>query len=259
MKLLAGLMASIFIFCSCQKEVDFEGNNVVVTPTSGKILLYVEDASNTPLASIDSFDVTYDASDRVTSLVSRNSGSRILYDYSAGSSYIHDIMDGSTLNIREINYINSSLQLVDSTLQYNEVFDSSTSKMNYNAANELTELKFYDYSYLTGAELTGRDVYAYDGAGNATTYTNYDGSGNVSSTTTVIYTSNNAVKLSIYPPYYPSLYKKLPQSETTVDAATSSSITINYTYTFDASNRLSVEVLSYGGLGFSVTRKYIYE
>ncbi len=93
---------------SCQKDY---------TPQTGqstktKLKTYIEDASKTPYNSIDTFNISYDASDRIIS-VSNSGGSGFYYTYTA-TSYTMDLILAGQLNIRDISYINSD-QLVDST------------------------------------------------------------------------------------------------------------------------------------------------
>src|SRR5688572_25417492 len=99
MTIIAALV--ILAAASCQKE----NNPPTGQSTKTRIKTYIEDASKTPYNFIDTFNVAYDASDRVISIASTSSGSGFYYTYTA-TSYTMDLILGGQLNIRDISYIN---------------------------------------------------------------------------------------------------------------------------------------------------------
>jgi hypothetical protein len=238
------------VFTSCQKEIAVDD-----LPGAGSVKLrtYIEDARNTPYNAIDTFNVSYDGDGRIVSLISVSSGAKFLYQYNP-DNYVFDIKSQDHLIIRDVSYINGA-GLVDSTFQYNDTEDSSTMKLLYNAARQVTEEREYDFSMLTGAVLQGINSYVYDNNGNVTEYTEKTASGQIISVTS--YTYNNFLNtIFLVPGYRPLPYKNLPVTKSIYypGGGTESSTT---EYTFDNDSRVisEKETDSYGNF---VIKKYLY-
>jgi hypothetical protein len=226
-KIFLGILVTS-IFASCQKDISSENSG---TPVSNKVKTYTEDVTSGGTHSVTTFNVAYDASDRVVSITSAASpGDRFVFQYSNGS-YTGDIFNANVLSIHEDYFLNSN-SLLDSTFQYNDTNDSSTEKYLYNGAKQLVTLKEYDYSLVTGSELFNTTSYVYDGSGNAVTVTDN------SSITTYTYYPDLVNNLVLGTPYVP-VNKNLVKTTTVVSGGTT--VVLNHTYTFDASNRLSTE------------------
>ena len=90
-------------------------------------------------------NLSYDATGKITSLVSAaSSGDRFEYKYSSGS-FTLDLYNSNALSIHELLFLNSN-SFVDSTISDNGPGDSTSEKYEYNAANQLTKLTEYSIS-----------------------------------------------------------------------------------------------------------------
>jgi hypothetical protein len=215
------------IFSSCRKESSTINSG---TPAS-KVKTYTEDVTSWGVHSVITFNLIYDANDRLISMISAtSSGDRFEFQYSNGT-YTTDLYNSNTLSIHELFFINSN-SLLDSTFQYNDTDDSMTEKYLYNSAKQLITLKEYDYSLVTGSELFNTEDYVYDSNGNVIKIT-----GNSSVTTYDYYTDlvNNLVLGTSYLPVNKNLVKT-----TTVNSG-GIPVTLNHTYTFDSGNRIITE------------------
>ncbi|MEO8415577.1 MAG: hypothetical protein ABI472_18085 [Ginsengibacter sp.] len=237
----------IFIFVSCQKELST--NDPGTSPSSSKVKTYTEDVTSGGAHSVTTFNLAYDASDRLISLVSAtSSGDKFEYQYSNGS-YTMDLYNSNLLSIHEIFFINSNL-LVDSSFQYNDTKDSMTEKYVYNSAGQLTTLKQYDYSQVTGAVLFNVENYTYDSNGNTIRVTETSNN----SVTTYEYYTNLVNNLYIFNPYVPG-NKNLVM--TTINDSGGSTTTLSHFYTFDSANRLITEKIT-ADTGEIVIKTYTY-
>lgn len=227
----------ILLSTSCQKEVtnDLVSSDTTSTTTNSlKIKTYAETiVSSTPGLSLsDSFSVSYDASDRLLSLVSlKNSGNKFVYTYNANKSYAVDIFIANALSIHETFFLNS-LSLVDSTVQVNDTGDTSTEKYTYNSSKQLVSLK--EYFFYNGTPDINITTYTYDGSGNVTKET----SNNPASTTTYDYYLNLPNNISLGQEF---LYRNKNLTKTTTYSSGGITSTATHTYTFDSQNRQTSE------------------
>ena len=248
MTIIAALV--ILAAASCQKDYDPQTGQ----STKTKIKTYIEDASKTPYNFIDTFNIAYDASDRIISIANAG-GSGFYYTYTA-TSYTMDLIQGGQLNIRDISYINSN-QLVDSTFQYNDTNDSSTSKLVYNAGKQLIQLLYYDYTTAGGGKLTGKETYTYDASGNLVTQTDTNAAGAVTEIITFTY-SNSPVGIDIFNNLYrPAMAKNLPLTITTKSPGGNVRSIETRAYTFDSDNRVVTETDS-DNFGNVVVKTFLY-
>ena len=254
MKLKLTIIAafSICFLISCQKEYKPDGANIPVTPPSNKLRTYIEDASQTSSHSIDTFNVTYDNTNRITGLVS--SQGSFLYSYLSNSTAGLDIYSGGALIIHEEAFLNG-LSLLDSTIQFNNTNDTTTEKYFY-TGTMLTKQVTYDYSTVSGTSIFSTDTYTYDSNGNAIKDVETDGAGNVQTTLNYTYSTylNN---VSISPAFIPFKYKYLPATATELDESGTVEDVVTYTYEFDSNNRLIKETDA-AQSGDVVVKKYIY-
>jgi hypothetical protein len=232
-----------FVFTSCQKE--YIDEHPVAPPTSSKVKTYSEDLVSGGNHSSGTFNLSYDSDNKLISMTSAaSSGDRFEYHYS-GDTYTMDLFNSNTLSIHEEFYLNS-LQLIDSTFQYNDTGDSSTEKYLYNASKQIISLKQYEYSG-SGAELWNTERFTYDNRGNVIkviddyTETTYD------------YYSDLVNNLVFGPPLLPRS-KDLVKTTTFFDGDT---ITLHHVYTFDAANRISTEKITSDD-GDVATKTYTY-
>ncbi len=241
---LAFIIFTAVAFNSCQKEIN---NTDPVVPTGNRIKTYTEDVTSGGAHNVVTFNLAYDANDRIISLTSAASpGDRFVYQYSNGGLTM-DIYNSNQLNIHEVFFLNSN-SLVDSTFQYNDTNDSLTEKYLYNSSKQLATLKSYNYSQVTGSVLDNVENYTYDSNGNAIKVTdNY-------SVTTYDYYTNLPGNFAGIVPYFPA-GKNLVKTTTVTDAG--GTTTLNHTYTFDTANRITTEKIV-AGSGEIVIKTYTY-
>jgi hypothetical protein len=245
MKVLFYTIAGIFLFTSCQKDV-----NEPIPTVSTKVKTYTEEISNSSgVDNKETYNVSYDDRDRLSSIVSTsNPGDKFVYHYNADNSFTLEIYGSNSLVLHEIVYL-TSFSLVDSTLQYDDTMDSSTEKYLYNSAKQLITLKEYDYSKATGSVLQNVHQFTYDNNGNVTQEKD------LHTTTTYEYYPdllNPGTLGELY--FYQS--KNLPK-KTTITEPGFPSFTSTYTYTFDSYKRLT-SARTVGSDGVIVVQSYTY-
>jgi hypothetical protein len=237
---------AVFILVSCKKN---SGTNAA--GNSNKLKTYIETDQIGGTTQSDTFAVTYDNDNRLTSLVSPNL--KDIYNYQS-NSYTLDLYVNSVVNVHENFYLNGS-SLVDSTMQYNNTNDTTTEGYTYNGAILTTLIS---YNYINNiASIDSRDDYTYDNSGNMLKDVQSDGYGDVSLVYTYTYTTN-PITARINPTYYPLQAKYLPATLTLTDGSGNPQGIITYTYVFDSSNRLTKETDT-GNNGDVSTKTYIYE
>jgi hypothetical protein len=251
MKWKALIASAIFLvlysFSSCKKD---SSNNAPNNPN--KLKLYIEDATNTSLDEIDTFNVTYDGDNRITSLSSPIV--KFVYTYNSNNTFSVDLYDYGQLNVHEIDYINSA-SLVDSSFQYNDTNDSTTEGYLY-SGKTLIRKTTYDYSKVTGSEIDMQEDYTYDNNGNMITDIQSDGFGNVNTTTTFTYT-DKILNYSTSPIYLPIQSKDLPATQTQTDGSGNHISMVTYSYVFDSSGRVTKETDAIDN-GESIVKSYVY-
>jgi hypothetical protein len=241
---LLPILLLIFLFTACKKSNDAPASNGSLPKT------YTEDIRSSGLNSVTTYNLLFDANNRITSMAAIPEPSivKFIYKYTANTSLTMDLYNSNALSIHEILWLNASSKL-DSTFQYNDTNDSSTEKYIYNSDKQLVQIMNYNYSY-TGAVLDHTTDYTYDNMGNATTESNSDGS----STSYTYYTDMpNTLNLG-------QLF--FPQPKYFIKTATSSSggspLTATHFYTFDSSNRLVKDSASTTGVDAIVIKSYTY-
>ena len=230
-KILFTVFLGLLLFSSCQKPLIYDDLLPETPPQSARVKTYTEDFTSPATGqSVETFNLNYDASNRLISMISATTvGDKFIYQYS-GNTITMDFYRSNELSIHEVSFLNSS-SFLDSTFQYNDTEDSSTAKYLYNSNNQLVKLIEYDYSAEHGAELYNTHNYFYDASGNLTKETD-----------------DNSVLTYEYSTFLNTLsvgLDHLPRSKYLVKT-TSYSVggvngTINHTYTFDGGNRLTSE------------------
>ena len=228
----------VLFFSSCQKEISGEiARPTNTTGTGGTggtggsnflVKTYTEDFTSASGNLKVTFDLSYDGSKRITSMISRtNAGDKFVYQYGT-NKYSSDLYNSNILSIHADFYLNS-MQLVDSIMQYNDTADTTTNKFTYNAAKQ--PIRQNEYEVKNGiSTLINTTSYVYDANGNVLKEKGTDGE-----TTYEYGTSLNTLNVgSIY--FYTA--KHLPKT-TTIKGPNAGTIT--HTYTFDSSNRLTSE------------------
>ena len=221
----------IILFTSCQKDVD--GDPITVTD---KVKTYTEDITSGSIGnSVTTYNLSYDASDRIISIISASApGNKFLFAYNSASTYAMDIYSSNIRVIHEDVSLNSN-SYPDSTFQYNNTGDTTTEKNVYNGNNQLIKLYEYDYSKITGSDLWNVTNYTYDANGNLLkaedTDTNID--------TYEYYPDLVYISPLIEPYSHPKKHNLVKKHTLTSNGYIVGSAT--YTYTFDSNNRISTE------------------
>lgn len=241
------MLCTMLILTSCQKELD--SDSVPPPPgASSKIKTYTEDLTYPGQHIVETYNLSYDSQDRLTSMTSvSNPGNKFLYSY--GSNVFHlDLYDANVLSIHEDFYLNSS-SMIDSTFQYNDTGDSSTEKYLYNTAKQITSIKYYEYTQATGGVLQDITLLEHDSEGNVTRETS--GSG------VVTYTFYADLQNTL-PGINPNDTKNPKLTKTTTTDIGGVTVTLNHTYTFDSSNRITSEKAEDTANGIVLIKTYTY-
>lgn len=241
----------VLIFSSCQKEITgivsraTDTTGTVGTPgDSFLVKTYTEDLKSSAGNLSSKFNLSYDANNRIISLVSStNAGDKFVYQYGV-NNYSLEIYNSNVLSIHGDFFLNSN-QLLDSNVQYNDTRDTTIEKYTYNAAKQLTQSMEYEIKQSV-ATLIDKTLYEYDANGNVSKESSSNGE------TTYTYTGllNTLYTGQVYSNQNKFLIK------TTVIAG-AGGVTINHTYTFDSLNRLTSEK-AVSSNGDVVTRTYTY-
>ncbi len=234
----------VLLFASCQKNI----SDTISTPASAKVKTYTEDIRSASIGnSVTTYNLSYDASGRLISLVSAASpGDKFIYQYNSNNTFTMDLYNSNVLSIHELFFLNN-IPYVDSTFQYDDTGDSSTEKLIYNSSKQLIQQKEYAYSKLTGSDLIDTHTYVYDANGNVIKDTD--------DFAVITYEYGNVVNsVTLGMMYYPQ-NKNMPVKESYTSGGVT--VTVNFTYTFDSGKRLSTEkaVASNGDI---VIKTYTY-
>lgn len=243
---VTGFIIIQILLASCQKQLDIEiptgGGGGVIT---SKIKTYIE----VVYGIADTFNVVYDASDRISSITRVPPGEgKIAFTYNGTTSISLDLYDGienTNLNIHESYFLNSG-QMLDSSFQYNDTKDTSSVKYFYNQANELTEARYYENNAAGKAVLKTIEKYTYDATGNRLNTVVRNAANDIISTTTfTFYDIRNNIILT--PVNLPFTSKNLPHTEVEVNLLNRETLRLTHEYTFDSQSRVIAEKLNQDG------------
>lgn len=250
--LLTAFVFSTIILTACQKETS---QDQAPDHTSDRVKTYTETVTSSSIGnSTTTFNISYDDKGRVTSVVSAASpGDKFVYSFPSDNKFSMDLYNLNNPSIHEDFYLNAA-SFIDSTFKYNDTKDSSTEKYTYDANNQLIQLKEYDYSKLTGSSLYNATSFTYDANGNLIKTIDTDGE---------MHTYEYYADLSYALPLVTgplnssatkkkNLVKKHTVSYNGVDEGSA-----QYTYTFDAKNRISTEKAEVND-GSIVVKTYTY-
>jgi hypothetical protein len=160
------IVACIAFVGSCQKASDIKP-----AVTGGlKVKSYTEAIKSASLGnSTTTYSLEYDDSDRIISVSSASrTGYKVLFSYPSPGKCSVDIYSDHVRTSHTDAFTNSAA-FIDSTFQYNDTKDSSSEKYIYNASNQLTAVREYDYKALTGAVLSNITGFTYNGFGDKIT------------------------------------------------------------------------------------------
>ncbi len=247
-------VVTLMLFGACQKEVSDAGfinsNNNNNSTTDFKVRKYREDFTSVSAGNFSqTFNLTYDASNRLISLVdSADPTTKQEFTYNSNNTYSMELFNMGTLIIHEDFFLNS-IPLVDSTSQYNNTGDTTLEKNIFDAANHLTQVRDYDYTSAGGPQLNSTTDFSYDANGNVTQETDISAA---SQTAYEYYPDLNTIDVGKpYEPKNKNLTKKAIINDGSV------TITVLYTYTHDNLNRVATETQQYDN-GDTVVKTYSY-
>ena len=241
LKIIAPFILVCFLI-SCKKE-DSTNNN---GNTSSKIKTYREDVIAGTEHDSATFDVGYDNSDRIISLISEsNPGDKFLYSYGTGKNTM-DIYNSGVLSIHNEFYLDSR-SFIDSAFQYNDTQDTSSDKYVYNSANQLIKDIFYDIEDGV-ATIDDETDYTWNSDGNISQST--DGS----ATNSYEYYTDKLNNINLFVGF--SATSKNLVKTTTGDLGGQQD-TFTHIYTFDSQNRVLSETAS-DNIGNTVMKTYTY-
>jgi hypothetical protein len=240
---------ALVILSSCQKEA----SNPPLPAASLKVKSYTEDVRSGVWGnSVTTYNLNYDGSDRITSMVDASEpGNKFVFAYPSSSKYTMDLFVDNIFELHADCFLNSH-SMLDSTFQYNNTEDTITEKYVYNSAQQLTKLYEYDYYSIAGPDLENTTTYTYDGAGNLIKSEDTDD---------YVYTYEYYTdKVYLLPQVTPfagpnqkvNLAKKLTLTESGTVTASAT-----YTYTFDNKDRVSTVRQDYSD-GVVVIKTYVY-
>lgn len=247
------IIAVIILLTSCGKEYSSSPGSKTVT--SAKVKTYTEDVTSSYLGnSYTTYDLSYDASDRLVSTISRaNSGDKSLFTFPSNNLFRMDLYNSGSLAIHEDFFLNGNL-FIDSTFQYNDTRDSSTEKYTYNINNQLVKITEYDYSKISGAKLINITTNTYDTNGDMTESADLNSN---------VYTYEYypdlmyATPIVTGPPNINSAKKNHLVKKQTLKSNNYLIGSVIYTYTFDSNNRISTEK-AVGSDASAIIKTYTY-
>lgn len=175
-----------------------------------------------------------------------------MYNYVSANKYTFDIFSSNMVTLHEDFYTNGS-SFVDSTFQYNDTNDTTGEKYIYNGTNQVTTMKEYDYGN-AASTLTNTISYTYNTDGDLLTSSGTDS--NIDNYE--YYKDSSYVSPLIIGPLNSNSSKKFHLVKKYTSISNNSVVgSAMYTYTFDASNRISTEKQSYND-GHIVLKTYTY-
>ena len=241
-KIILPLVAMALILNSCSKDNNSPNQTAALPKT------YTEELRSATIGnSLTTYNLTYDGSGRLVSMISTGSPVFKLVNQYSTNSFTADTYTNDVLQIHEMLWLNSS-SFLDSTYQYNITGDTTTEKYVYNASHLLTQKNEYEY-HQSGAIPSGVTNYTYDNMGNLTTEVNNPGT-----TTQYTYYTNlsNIVLFNNY----------LPQPKYMVQTATLNqggflTVATHY-YTFDNNQRLIKDSIPTTGIDVTIIKSYTY-
>jgi hypothetical protein len=241
----AGVVTLLFVGgIACQKKDKGPDNH------SANVKSYIETVEFAGVATADTFNVSYDSQDRISGHgPASDPSNRIEYVYE-NDRYYQDIYKQGSLQLRNTFYLNSSRTFVDSSVEKFSNQATMHIKYLYNANEQLIEKRSYRYDGNSIPMSFDTVKYTYNADGLLDKQNER--------LEETIYKYDQVIKSNVHleTPYMP-VKKQLPtQSVTTHNGAVVA--TINYTYTFDANNRLVKEKEAEAGDLFIITRSYTY-
>jgi len=235
----------VIVTCNTACKKDSTSN------ASHKLKSYTEDVSALGVGhTVESFNITYDDKDRITSVVSTTkSGHKLIYKYTNNDQFTFEKIEDDKVTLHCTYYINAEVSKIDSVYQYNIRKDTLSVKYLYNSDGQIIKEKEYLHSYLIANPVWANTVkYQYDLQGTLTRKSDdyYE--------TSYRYDADYKNTVQLEPFYFP-VQEQLPTHTYTQRFGTL--ITIEHTYTFDGDKRLISEK-AVSSDGKTTIRNYTY-
>lgn len=221
------LVTALVLTTSCKKDDKASGSG-----GRQKLKSYTEDITAVGIGHVvETFNVSYDGQDRITSIVSTTKpGHRLEYNYLKNNMFTYEQIEDNKVMLHCDYFLNTEIGKVDSLYQYNIRKDTISFKYFYDKENRIVKQKEYLISYLMPPVWYNTIDYVYDAKGTLTK--------KVESFAEASYRYDAEYKNTtlIEPAYIPS-QEKLPSH--TYSTRFSLNTTIEHTYTYDGSGRLT--------------------
>lgn len=235
-------VAIIFLLVSCGKDKSSE------SISSNRVKTYTEQVSLQGSSYSNTFNIGYDGSERIISLISAASpGDKFLFNYHSADNYSMDLYNSNSIEIHEEFFLKNAY--LDSTIQFTTSMDTLSEKYFYNAQNQL--LKKLEYEYNKGPHLINTILYTSDPGGNIIKSTDTD-----DNVETFEYYPNLVYAMPAVFPFTNSKKQNLVKTHT----ITNNGILENKTessYTFDGQNRI-ITIKEMVDDGTVVTKTFTY-
>jgi hypothetical protein len=115
---------------------------------------------------VESFNVNYDAQDRITSIVSTTKpGHRLEYNYINNNKFTYEQIEDNKIIKHRDYFINAEIGKVDSLYEYRITGDTTSFKYFYDKENRILKQKEYLVSYLLPPVWSNTIDYVYDTKG----------------------------------------------------------------------------------------------
>lgn len=239
------LVISLFVLnTSCKKDKGGGSNGL------RKLKTFTEENTGVGRGhTVETFNVNYDAQDRITSIESTTKpGHRFVYEYLNNDKFTYEKIEDNKVTLHCDYFINGEIGKVDSLYQFNIRKDTISFKYIYNSDNKILRIKEYLVSYLLPPVWSNTIDYVYDLKGTLTKKTESFAE------TTYRYDAEFKNTTLMEPGYMP-VQELLPSH--TYSTRFGATITTEHTYTYDDQGRLISERAASSD-GSIIIKRYTY-
>lgn len=158
------LVAILVLNTSCKKD------KAAGSTGRQKLKSYTEDLTAVGTGhTIETFNVSYDGQNRITSIVSTTKpGHRLEYNYINNDKFTFEQIEDNKVTLHRDYFINGEIGRVDSLYQYNIRKDTIAFKYLYNSDNKIVRQKEYLITYYLPPVWSNTIDYIYDSRGTLT-------------------------------------------------------------------------------------------
>lgn len=250
LKVSTFLLVAVLIFStSCKKDKDGGSSG------RQKLKSYTEEITAVGIGHVvETFNVSYDGQDRITSIVSTTKpGHRLEYNYINNNKFTYEQIEDNKVMLHCDYFINAEIGKVDSLYQFNIRKDTIAFKYLYNKENKILRQKEYLITYYLPPVWYNTIDYVYDTRGTLTRKTETS-----PAEITYVYDAEYKNTTLLEPGYLPS-QELLPTH--TYSTRFNITTTTEHTYTYDDKGRLTVaKAVTFDGSRQTViVRTYTYQ